>query len=70
LETLNFLEATVGRNVGDESGKRGSVPIVAGGNQPWALFVALGVLGGLYNELEIVHGIDKGEMEMMLVVSL
>lgn len=46
------------------------VPIVARGNQPWALFVALSVLGGLYNELEIIHDIEEGEMVEMLVVSL
>ena len=32
-----------------------SVPVVAGGNEPWALFVALGLQGVLYDDLEVVH---------------
>ena len=41
-----------------------NAPMVARGDQPWALFVALSLLGVLYNELEAVHGIGEGEMEV------
>jgi hypothetical protein len=47
-----------------------NAPMVARGNQPWALFIGLSLLRVLYDELVAVHDIGEGEMEVMLVVSL